>query len=73
MPKGRGYMRTFPQSLAQINIKSKPCHPVQNTRLGLFFFFLKGLNKKFKEKQDLTSQDLIFPCKKHQTINTPLF
>lgn len=62
MPEGCGYMRTFPQSLAQINIKSKPCHPVQNTRQGLFF--LKGLNKKFKEKQDLTSQDLIFPAKK---------
>lgn len=44
-----GYMRTFPHNLAQININSKLCHPVKNTRLGLCFPE-KGLGKKCKEK-----------------------
>lgn len=43
-------MHTFPQNLAQINIKSKPCHPVQKYETRTFFSLEKGLNKKFKEK-----------------------
>lgn len=29
MLKDFGYTCTFPHNLAQINIKSKPCHPVK--------------------------------------------
>lgn len=50
MLKDFGYMRTFPHNLAQINIKSKPCHPVERYQTRTSFFSEKGLSKNCKGK-----------------------
>lgn len=68
MLKDFGYIRTFPHNLAQINIKSKPCHPVQiyQTRTVVFFVFFqeKGLDKKSSKKVDTTGPE--HSCRKRK-------
>lgn len=66
MLKDFGYMRTFPHNLAQINIKSKPCHPVQiyQTRTVVFFFFFKKRAWIRNLVKKSTQQDLNIPAEK---------
>lgn len=67
-------MRSFSHNLAQINIKSKLCHPVEKYQTRTSFFFQKkGFNKKFKEKaKGQQQQDVNIPGIKETNKNTPL-
>lgn len=72
MLKDSGYMHTFPQNLAQINIKSKPCHPVKKYQTRTFFFFRKGLEYEIcGKKQSRDNRTPTFLQKKQKQNNKP--
>lgn len=70
MLKDFGYMHAFPQNLAQINIKSKLCHPFQNNSPGLLR--KRESNEKLKENVKSFHSRVEFFLQENNQIINPL-